>query len=563
MTILAPRYSNLNGSSQGNLTSGVELSTIINLIGNSVEPLIINVSVNVTSNTTVPSNISLSVLNGSIINISNGVTLTINGTFSAGVYQVFNCQGNGNVVFNNQTNLIGYAEWWGAITNNSSSNIQSTNTLSINAALTALSIVQLMPADYYVSGTIIHQRPNCWLKGAASKYNSIYGLYSTRLLIGNATGTALQIGPTNAPTGGINSFPEGLRVSDLLISRTVGPDISASSPGVLVNYTLYAILERILSTESINTFYFKGTVSTKVIDCQATRSVAGTGTGTDLWKGFYIDGVSYIVGAGGNASLYLIRPNASCNLASLQTTNSTGFYLNGAYTDSYIDWPETNSCYVGMDIEGNNATGNSFSNTDLHINHPINDSFYYCGIYINNIAQAGSFSIEEPYFGPAPSARCSLWINSSLGGGNITGGQFVQGNSTAAGVIIQNSNAVILDGAQILETANTYPVVVLNASSNCLIKPKIKNTSITASAAVQLSGICNANQISPIITGKASAFTLGVQVVDANTARTEFNCSGTDSFSISGGSPNKLVINGTQIITTGTYGSNVVSGVMS
>lgn len=51
----------------------------------------------VTSNVTIPANVALEVPKGAILSISTGVTLTINGPFDAGDYQVFS--GTGNVVF--------------------------------------------------------------------------------------------------------------------------------------------------------------------------------------------------------------------------------------------------------------------------------------------------------------------------------------------------------------------------------------------------------------------------------------------------------------------------------
>ena len=62
----------------------------------------------ITANTTI--NAQLVVPKGAIINIANGVTLTINGQILAGAYQIFS--GNGTVVINNMSEI--YPEWWGA-----------------------------------------------------------------------------------------------------------------------------------------------------------------------------------------------------------------------------------------------------------------------------------------------------------------------------------------------------------------------------------------------------------------------------------------------------------------
>jgi len=57
---------------------------------------------------TIPTNMEIKVLNGGILNIDAGRTLTINGPFSAGLYQVFS--GDGSVAGLRETNVL----WFGA-----------------------------------------------------------------------------------------------------------------------------------------------------------------------------------------------------------------------------------------------------------------------------------------------------------------------------------------------------------------------------------------------------------------------------------------------------------------
>jgi len=72
--------------------------------------LVISKEWNVATNTTI--NADLFVLKGGMFNISSGVTLTIKGSFQAGLYQVFD--GNGTVVFEAGCVMEVYPEWWGA-----------------------------------------------------------------------------------------------------------------------------------------------------------------------------------------------------------------------------------------------------------------------------------------------------------------------------------------------------------------------------------------------------------------------------------------------------------------
>jgi len=502
----------------------------------------------------------VSMLPGAVFNIATGVTLTFANGFSAGVYQVFACTGTGKVVFTWAKITHGYPEWWGAASGINSAPVAAANSIAFNAALVALPQVNAQGADYFYDSIINHKTPTVYFKGAGSKYDSVYGPHATRLILTTATGAGFRVGLSANP-GSINMYPRGLRVSDICFTRLVAPNINTT--GIAVSYATEAFVERVQSAESTFSWQFLGTNGCRVDDCTAIRSVAAVG-GTDFWRAYYVDGVTDVIAAGGNASLYMNRCSAGCNLAALQTGNSTGFYIDGAFTDLFMSWPESAFCYRGIQIMGNSATGNTFSNTDLHIVHPIMDQFHNVGLYIANVAEAGSFVIDEPYLGPASDARASLWVINCPGGGRISGGQFVQGGAPSVQpVIIDTCGGVILDGTQILESGAVYPVIGTTTINSCLLTPKIKNKSVTAAAAIQLSGTCVANTIGPIIMGKASAFTFGVQVLGTADTNNEYRTSGINSACLVTSSANKLNRNGVAITATGLSGTNLVSGVMS
>jgi len=66
---------------------------------------------NITANLTVNASAVLTVPPGATIDVLSGVTLTINGYFNAGIYQVFT--GDGTVVFGSGAVADIYPEWWG------------------------------------------------------------------------------------------------------------------------------------------------------------------------------------------------------------------------------------------------------------------------------------------------------------------------------------------------------------------------------------------------------------------------------------------------------------------
>jgi hypothetical protein len=90
------------------------LSAAVSAIGTSEKTLLISNAQTISSNLTIPSNISLLVLKGGKINISSG-TIIIKGVFSAGIYQVFACQGDSEVHFGIGSVKEVYPQWFGAV----------------------------------------------------------------------------------------------------------------------------------------------------------------------------------------------------------------------------------------------------------------------------------------------------------------------------------------------------------------------------------------------------------------------------------------------------------------
>ncbi|MFA7334935.1 MAG: hypothetical protein WC130_11685, partial [Kiritimatiellia bacterium] len=297
---------------------------------------------------------------GAVLVIPTGVTVTFSGFFDAGVYQCFNCTGTGSVVFNWNKRWIGYPEWWGA-----KADLSVDCTASINASIVALLLTQLQGGDYYSSGTILMQLDHRSLIGVGAKYSDIANT-QTRILTADGTQYGMTIGPDSFP-GSINALQKNNLVQDVYFSRLVGPVIASSCVGVQMQWTLMTRMKNVKVAESMIGFRLYGTVTPKCDDLESVRSVAGTGAGTDSWRGYWIDGSASIGAAGGNASVYISRASASCNLAALQTAGGNGFYVDQAFTDVFLDNPETVNCYYGIIITGNDAAGNTFSNTDLYI----------------------------------------------------------------------------------------------------------------------------------------------------------------------------------------------------
>jgi hypothetical protein len=500
---------------------------------------------------------------GAKLVIPNAVTVTINGQVLAGVQHIFQCTGTGAVVISAQKTRTGYPEWWGAISNNSAGGIPAANTTYFGAACTALSKVELQATDYYLSGVLKINRGNLWLAGAGSKWDSVNGLKATRLVGMDGTSDVLQVGP-DADPGGIGLFTQGMKITGIEVTRAVAPAVGSAANSIRCQFLLEAYFEDVRASESIQGWLFNGTVHCIAYNCAVKRTSAGTG-GTDLWKGFYIYGGSGIA-AGGNASLYLDHCTASDTRA--VKTNSIGFYADIKFTDCFLLHCESVSCTVGIEINGNDSATNDSGSTDLTIIQPVMDAFATYGIFVHNMGLSGSVEVVSPYCGPASGATSAIQIDSNRGGAvTITGGQLVMTSASGCkGITIdangQVSGAVTVNGTIIAE-AGANGAVILADAKNCRIMPVVVNDSTTGGPAVQVINASTANYIAPIVKGKASGSTFGIQVVGTTDARNEYNCSGIDSGTINGGAGNKLVRNGVQIVATGLTGTNLASGVMT
>lgn len=310
-------------------------------------------------------------------------------------------------------------------------------------------------------------------------------------------------------------------------------------------------------------FVFFGTVACFAKECYSIRDIAGTGVGADSWWGYYIDGHANIGTAGGNASLYLNYCGAACNFPALQTSGSVGFYANESFTDCFLESPETVNCNIGIAVIGNSSTTLAASNTDMQIKSPIIDQYHSIGIFVQNVNRSGSVSIENGYCGGASDSTQAVLVQSCPGSVRILGGQYVLLIAVNSdGIAAENSNGIYIDGTQILECSKN--AVSFSNTSNCYISPLVKNYQNNLDSAVQFLGNCDRNYVKPIYYGGGSvASQFGMQILGTTNDYNEFNCTGIDPTTLSGGSANKLVINGVQITVTGLTGNNLVSGVMA
>jgi len=103
----------------------------IKAIGPTKETLVKSTSLAVTSDITVPSTCKLRFERGGELVVATEKTITINGDFEAGPYQVFKCTGTGRVLFGPRAVKEVRPEWWG-------SGVIEDDAVAINAAIASL-----------------------------------------------------------------------------------------------------------------------------------------------------------------------------------------------------------------------------------------------------------------------------------------------------------------------------------------------------------------------------------------------------------------------------------------
>lgn len=500
--------------------------------------------------------------------------LTINCAFTAGVYRIFG--GTGIISFNSQYVEFGYPEWWGAITNNGDLTVATANLAAINAAIVALPTVKFQRADYFVSNTIQVSVNHVKLQGHSVRY---YGNNScTRLIVKSGTADTMFIGLNSFPPGGINDFAQEIYVSNIELTRseTIVPPAPTnelnSCSGIRLKYCLFVYMDNVKTSEHSIGFIYDGVVQVHQRNCQSFRSLPGTTTYNDIFWGWFINGRASIGLAGGNGSIYFT--DCLANVAGNPPLfRSTGFLADGGYADTFLHRFETANMDEGIYLQGlilsPDPTLKKTGNVDFHIISPIIDSFKKNGLVLYAGSDYANITVIDGYYAPASAASTGSCIEVRDNGGtlNLQGNQCICWHVPGTkGIYVLNSNGVMSDGNMILGSTNP---IVLDTAKHCRMTDIICNPGESGNAAVSLTN-SSRNYIAPVVCSSnvslpigVTTFAQGVNLVSTANQYNEINCTGIDPVIINTGSGNKLVYNGSQITSAGTFGvNNLASGIL-
>lgn len=289
---------------------------------------------NVEENTTI--NAQLVVPKGAIINIAAGVTLTINGSITAGRYQIFD--GGGSIVVDSRLQPFGYPEWF-------NNNVQK--------CINTFQETVLGAGDYNINGNITINKDNKVLRGVGFSGLTGRGFNGSRLVFNSGR---LVIGTPNATT--IADFPRHINVKDLEIITLSNPDdiitMCGNVNGVFENLKLS-------SSSATNGIMFYNSVTTKLNNIYVQALPVKNGAFfayrfTDVYGGTV-----------GERSASVWITNSIFNDTRSTNEMGFGFWLEGHISDVFIDHCEVVRGYNGVTLKNlsNEAVDIRITNCDF------------------------------------------------------------------------------------------------------------------------------------------------------------------------------------------------------
>jgi hypothetical protein len=518
----------------------------------------------IASNVTVP--VDLTIESGAVITVPTGVTLTFARDLVAPRSRIF--QGAGSVDMNHSRIATAWPEWWGAKVNDGAFD----SLAALTAAVAAHPTVELVAGDYYISSTWKITKGHRTVRGAGSRWSPT--LQGTRIIVTSATADTMQVGTDTMPPT-INDFLIGVHVSRIGLWRSVVPQKPpAGQPvngaaGLRAQYLLSCRFDEVYAEQHIVCFNIGGCVGSWFEHCYAFRSVAGSGSGSDAFHGYYLNGNTIPAGAaGGNASVYLTDCGASLGGAPAIPIQ-IGLGLDGSFADTFVTRFETASIAKGITIYGVSTNPDparrKVGNLDLHIVLPVLDQCADRCIEMGNLSDYALVEIVDPYLACANGALAAIHIHDGGGNVHLLGGQMIgfgdaESGGNALGILAERQAGLRVTGAKLLGFKRP---IALDTCTRFDVAADVSNPGQSGSQAAVYLAACDRGRVTPFVRGQSGAFPQGVNLAGSGNAHVMVDLTGIDPACITGGATNKLVINGTPISATGATGTHFVTGVTS
>lgn len=348
---------------------------------------------------------------GGKVKPASGTTFTIATTIDAAPVQIFDVSLGGTITFSAPP-PYGYAEWWGAVINDSGTDSYS----ALQKCLNGAGILNLRKGTYYSS------------QGLSLPDSSVVrgdGPLISAISIAHATDHLMSQAGVDS-----TSFATGADIEGFALARSVTPTTPASSAddrtqghGLHLDLVSNVRVNRVYTYNNLIEVYVARTLASQI---ENVRGIRQTGTGTDRWAGLYVYGDptgmpgGWATGPSGNPSCTIkkIQMAAMAGLAS-----STPFSLQAQLQDLWIEDPEAGGGHTQFDINPGSSTAG-----DFFLIRPIGDGYVTNGFNIRNMPLDASAIIRDAWVAPASGATSSGVLLSGAHGLDMN----VKGNFTLA-----------------------------------------------------------------------------------------------------------------------------------
>lgn len=465
---------------------------------------------------------------GARIEVAAGCVLTVLGSFSAPLEQVF--VGGGRVDLNRAALIAACPEWWGARPGDGNHDCLP----ALRACAAAHPAMMLRAADYYIADTWHIDRPFLRVWGAG--YRGAGAGEGTRILVRSGTADVVQVGADRHP-GSVNSFLQGVDLRWMELGRTEPVDSRAGREpaGLRARFLLHCQFEGLSSRESGVGFAAVGVVRSYLRDCIAFRSIPGRSAGT--FRGFWLGGLDQVGLAGANGSIFLNDCNVSVG-GSPGVTDSVGLLLDGGFADSFVTRFEATSLETGIRIDGRAGEmgGAAVSgHANLHIVNAIVDQCGRSGIEIRHTSPYALIEISDPYVAVAAGADAAIAVRRAHGAMSVAGGQLIGRSDVggrSAGLSLADSSGFTCQGLKIADFG--VPVQIATCASLRLGGAIANPMRHAGRPAIALRGSSRV-ALTFSIDGRARAFTDAIAIEGADCRAVTVDASLVDRAALSGG----------------------------
>jgi hypothetical protein len=507
---------------------------------------------NVTSDITI--NAQIVIPKGALINIADGVTLTINGSITAGRYQIF--IGNGNLIVNSETNPIGYPEWFGATVNDP--NFDNSN--AIKKCFNIFNVTELSSADYYVANTIELSTSNRILKGVNQLNWSYEELTKkgTRIITSNPTKAVILVGTYNKPDN-INLSVQNVTLQDLTITRTSGSDWVSNSIGIHISQAFRCNFKRVMCFNNDLGIVIQGCTNLHVDKCNLFAEILQNSDMSRTLRNIFIDNSVNSAMNIPNVSIYvndcIINTGGGNILTSssgITVSSNTAPCSDLFFYENAIEWLNN-----GIEIIANNTSNTS---NDIHICHNELDVIKGNGIILLNIGDGSNVEIIDNYIAPS-SVASETFSGIRIDGAN---GVTIRDNSVVSknyanskGLYITNSSSINTSGNLLTECKTSVEVSTLSCCHFNDIITNFTNNECTAFFGASISHCI----ITSSIKGNSNYFTKGVYLESSSACEIDVTKFFTNS--ITDGTSKYVYVNDQFASNVGTINGCLITGVMA